>query len=152
MISQADLQTLYNKYLELVDFEAKTLGVKPTEVRHLIGRLGEFYCALQVGGVLADVANQQGFDVLDSAGRRISVETTAQTSGFVPIGKSTLNRVDNLMVVQYHNGQLTTVYYGPIAKAVQGCRYDEPSGKYELGIGKARKLMAEMSMQLRAEP
>src|SRR3546814_11525292 len=56
-------------------------GVKPTEVRHLIGRLGEFHCALQVGGNLAHMANQHGFDVVCSNDRRISVKTTAQVSG-----------------------------------------------------------------------
>lgn len=145
MISQIELRELYNKYLELVEFETKTLGVKSTEVRHLIGRLGEFYCALEVGGTLAHVANQHGFDVLDPGGRRISVKTTAQTSGFVPIGKSTLNRADDLMVVQFRDGQLSTVYYGPIAMAVEVCRYYDYSGKHELDIARARRLMAGTS-------
>src|SRR5699024_333026 len=118
MISQIELHELYHKYLELLKFETNTLGVKPTEARHLIGRLGEFHCALEVVGTLAHVTNQHGFDVLGPDGRRISVKTTAQVSGFVPIGKSTLSRVDDLMVVQYRNGELSTIYYGPVAKAV----------------------------------
>lgn len=150
MISPTELRELYNKYLELVEFETKTLGVKPTEVRHLIGRLGEFYCALEVGGTLAHVANQHGFDVLDPRGRRISVKTTAQATGFVPIGKSTLDRVDDLMVVQFRNGQLSTVYHGPVATAVGVCRYYDYSGKHELDIAKARRLMAEASRAAQA--
>jgi hypothetical protein len=146
MITAEQIQILFDKYLDLVRLEIELFGVKPTEVRHLIGRLGEFYCALQVNGTLAHLANQHGFDVVCSNGRRISVKTTAQITGFVPIGKSTIDKVDDLMVVQYRDGQLSTVYYGPVAKAVEVCRYY--SGKHELDIAKARRLMAAMAPQV----
>jgi len=142
MITASQIQHLYERYLELVRLEIDEFGVKPTEVRHLIGRLGEFYCALQVKGTLAHLANQHGFDVVCSNGRRISVKTTAQTTGFVALGKSTLSQVDDLMLVQYRGGQLTTVYYGPVAPAIAVCRYYDYSGKHELDIAKARKLTA----------
>lgn len=45
MITTARLQHLYDQYLELVLLEIDEFRVKPTEVRHLIERLGEFYCA-----------------------------------------------------------------------------------------------------------
>ena len=80
MITADRIQQLYDKYLELIRLEIVEFGVKPTEVRHLIGRLGEFHCALQVGGTLAHLANQHGFDVICRNGRRISVKTTAQTT------------------------------------------------------------------------
>ncbi len=144
MITTARIQHLYNQYLELVLLETDEFGVKPTEVRHLIGRLGEFYCALQVKGTLTHLANQHGFDVVCNKGRRISVKTTAQISGFVSIGKSTISQVDDLMLVQYLDGQLSTIYYGPVGAAVEVCRYYGPSGKHELDIAKARKLMATM--------
>ena len=146
MITAARIQHLYDRYLELVRLEIDEFGVKPTEVRHLIGRLGEFYCALQVNGTLAHLANQHGFDVVCSKGRRISVKTTAQITGFVALGKSTLNQVDDLMLIQYLNGQLSTVYYGPVAPAVAVCRYYDYSGKHELDIAKARKLMAAVHL------
>lgn len=144
MITADRIKHLYDKYLELVRLEIDEFGVKPTEVRHLIGRLGEFHCALQVNGTLAHLANQHGFDVVCSKGRRISVKTTAQVSGFVAIGKSTINQVDDLMLVQYRDGQLETVYYGPIATAVEVCRYYDYTGKHELDIAKARRLMASL--------
>lgn len=140
MITAAQVQHLYDKYLELILLETIEFGVKPTEVRHLIGRLGEFYCALQVGGTLAHVPNQHGFDVVCAKGRRISVKTTAQTTGFVPIGKATLDKADDLMIIQYRNGELLTVYYGPIGPAAMAARYYEHVGKYELDIAKARRL------------
>ncbi|WP_058361165.1 DUF6998 domain-containing protein [Xanthomonas translucens] len=77
MITTGRIQQLYDKYLELVRLETEEFGVKPTELRHLIGRLGEFYCALQASGTLAHFANQHGFDVVCGNGRRISVKTTA---------------------------------------------------------------------------
>lgn len=140
MITAAQVQQLYDKYLELIQLETTEFGVKPTEVRHLIGRLGEFYCALQVGGTLAHVANQHGFDVVCARGRRISVKTTAQTTGFIPIAKSTLDKADDLMVIQYREGKLSTVYYGPIGPAAKAARYYDHIGKYELDIAKARRL------------
>lgn len=146
MITAAQIKQLYDKYLELIQLEIEEFGVKPTEVRHLLGRLGEFYCALQVDGTLTHLANQHGFDVICSKGRRISVKTTAQTSGFVAIGKSTISQVDDLMLVQYRDGQLLTIYYGPVDKAVEVCRYYDYSGKHELDIAKARKLMAAKNL------
>ena len=53
MIATEKIKLLYNKYLELIKLEVEVFGVKPTELRHLVGRLAEFYCALQVEGSLA---------------------------------------------------------------------------------------------------
>ena len=140
MITTDRIQQLYDKYLELIRLEIVEFGVKPTEVRHLIGRLGEFHCALQVGGTLAHLANQHGFDVVCRNGRRISVKTTAQTTGFVPIGKATIDKVDDLMIIQYRDGELSIVYYGPIGPAAAAARHYDHVGKYELDISKARRL------------
>jgi hypothetical protein len=140
MISISQIHQLFKKYSELIDLEILEFGVKPTEVRHLIGRLGEFYCAIKVNGSLAHTSNQHGFDVICDKGRRISVKTTAQKTGFISISKSTLNQVDDLMIIQYFDGALSTVYYGPIDQAVVVARYYPPSGKFELDISKARKL------------
>lgn len=142
MITAERLKYLHDKYLELIKLEIDEFGVKPTEVRHLIGRLGEFYCALQVGGTLAHLANQHGFDVVCRNDRRVSVKTTAQITGFVPISKSTIERVDDLMIIQYTNGSLSTIYYGPVGTAIAAARYYKPSDKYELDLAKARRISA----------
>lgn len=141
MITQDRIKILYDKYLELIALETREFGVKPTEVRHLIGRLGEFFCALETNGTLAHTANQHGFDVLSSSGRRISVKTTAQKTGFVPISASTIDRADDVMILQFIDGALNIVYYGVILKAVEAARFYENVGKYELDISKARKLI-----------
>lgn len=143
MIALDRIRQLHDRYLELVRLEIEEFGVRPTEVRHLIGRLGEFHCALQVGGTLSHLANQHGFDVVCSRGRRISVKTTAQVTGFVAIGRSTMEQVDDLMLVQYRDGRLHPVYYGPLDAVIPVCRYYDYTGKYELDIAKARRLMAD---------
>jgi hypothetical protein len=145
MITPAQVQYLYDKYLELIQLETTDFGVKPTEVRHLIGRLGEFYCALRVGGTLTHVTNQHGFDVVCARGRRISVKTTAQITGFVPITKASLKKADDLMIIQFRDGKLSTIYYGPIALAAKAARYYEQVGKYELDIVKARRLTGSVA-------
>jgi len=140
VISRDKIKILYDRYLDLIDLEIREFGVKPTEVRHLIGRLGEFFCALETNGTLAHTANQHGFDVVSSAGRRISVKTTAQITGFVPISASTLNRADDVMILQFFEGTLEIVYYGEISKATEVARFYKNVGKYELDLSKARKL------------
>lgn len=134
------IKELYKKYFELIQLEVDEFGVKPTEVRHLIGRLGEFYCAIKVNGKLAHQPNQHGFDVVSAEGVRISVKTTAQTSGFVSISPNTLDKVDKIMVLQYSLGEIIELYYGELEPAIQVSRIYDYSGKYELDISKAKKL------------
>ena len=138
MINFENIQPLYEKYLDLVLFEVENFGVKPTEVRHLIGRLGEFHCVKEVRGTLPVRANQPDFDVLSRDGRKISVKTTAQEAGFVAISKKTAQLADDLMLVQYAQGQTTTIYHGCIHKAIKDAR--QYGDNYELDISKARKI------------
>ena len=146
MITPERLVALRDQYLQLVRLEVEEFGVKPTEVRHLIGRLGEFECAILVGGTLAHRANQQGFDVTSKDGRKISVKTTAQKSGFIAISTKTLKYANELMLLQYASGKLSVVYHGSIKKAVAGARKYAEAGKYELDISKARALGAQQGV------
>src|SRR3546814_8345043 len=51
------------------------------------------------------------------------------------------------MVVQFLDGKISTVYFGPVGAAVEISRFYEPSGCYELDISKARRLMAARTEQ-----
>lgn len=104
IISKEQLVNLYNEYKQILRYEMNVLNCKPTELRHLIGRIGEFICAIQTNGTLARQTNQHGFDVV-SDGRRISVKTTAQSSGFISINKNTFHDFDGFFVVQYVSDQ-----------------------------------------------
>lgn len=141
MITKDRLIVLRDQYLKLIKLEIEEFGVKPTEVRHLIGRLGEFECALIVEGELSHRANQHGFDVVTKDGRKISVKTTAQRTGFIAISEKTSHFADDLMLLQYIDGNLVTIYYGCIKKAISVARLYTNVGKYELDISKARALM-----------
>lgn len=139
-LSADKIKALYEKYLDLIRLEIVEFGVRPTEVRHLIGRLGEFYCALTVEGSLSSTANQHGFDVISKAGRKISVKTTAQQSGFVKISDSTLAKVDDLMLIKYQDQSLTVIFYGDVMTAVGVARHYPELGWYELDISRARNV------------
>ena len=137
VLQQQDIQKLFDKYMSLVKFEIEELGCKPTELRHLVGRLGEFYCALETNGSLAHEPNQHGFDVISSSGKAISVKTTAQKKGFVRLNKNTLDKVNELMLIQFKDCKLEIICHCPIGKAIEAVRR---GNHWELDIPKARKI------------
>ena len=144
------LRQLRDHYLSLLQLEVEELGVAPAEVRHLIGRLGELECALLVGGTLSHRANQHGFDVIAANGRKISVKSTCQISGFVAISKSTYHHANDLMVIQYQNSELKVLYYGCINKAVEAARFYARDNKYEFNLSKARQLQHAIDQSVQA--
>ncbi|MCL1067230.1 hypothetical protein L2735_10465 [Shewanella olleyana] len=137
-LNQKHIDKLYQDYIELLEVEINLLGCKPTELRHLIGRIGEFKCALLTNGHLSSVPNQHGFDVIAENGKKISVKTTAQKTGFVSINPKTANLVDELMLIQFLNNQFSVIYHGPVSEAIEIAK--EYGGKYELDILKASQL------------
>lgn len=136
-ISKEQIQKLYEEYNEILRLELNILNCKPTELRHLIGRIGEFYCAIKTNGVLSKETNQQGFDVV-SNNRRISVKTTAQKQGFVVINQNTFDKFDDLFVVQYKDDDFNLVFYGP-KEQILDIKRDYYS-TYELDIKKLKEL------------
>ena len=79
-----------------------TWGVPPTELRHLIGRIGELYAALITSGQMATEVNQQGYDVVSASGERISVKTTAMmgSTGHIAFNPNTLSSVDRIIILR----------------------------------------------------
>ena len=135
------LEQLYNKYLEVLKLEIEYFNHKPTELRHLIGRLGEIFCAIQTKGSLAQEVNQHGHDVIAKDGIRISVKTTAQNSGFISLNPKTLDRVDKIMVVLYENNSFKVIYFGIVKPLIEDTRvYD---GKYEIDIAKIKRVASD---------
>lgn len=140
-ISHDETINLYQKYLDLIKFEQKNFGVSPTELRHLIGRLGELYCAQTTNGVLSAVANQNGFDVITGEGKKVSVKTTAQTSsGFIRMTASTANLADDIMLLQFVDGELSILFYGDIQIALDAARHYPEKNFYELDMSLAKHL------------
>lgn len=128
-LNQDDISRLYEEYLKIFDLEVKDLGCKPTEVRHLMGRIGEFKIALHTKGRLAKNVNQHGFDVITTDGRKISVKATAQKRNqFFSINKKTTNKIDQIALVLYEDNEFNV--YGPVdyndklVKTVKPREYD----------------------------
>jgi len=140
LISRKQIKYLYGQYLELVRLEVQEFGVKPTEVRHLIGRLAEFHCAIETGGTLAHTANQHGFDVTTPDGKRISVKGTGQITAFVSFKISTFDKFDEAMVVQYLDGEIRTIYRGPASEVKANSRLNARDKTYEFRLNTAHRL------------
>ena len=135
IIGNAQIKKLYEGYFEILRFEIDILGFKPTELRHFIGRLGEFYCAIYTKGNLTKVVNQSGFDV-EKEGRRISVKTIAQTTGFIAINKTTFDKFDDFFVVQYKNDEFNLLFYGPKEEIPESRTY---KNSYEVDISRLKR-------------
>lgn len=128
-ITASSIGILHAQYEAILAMELHLVGASATELRHLIGRLGEFKCALAVNGTLAPSANQRGYDVIGPDGRKISVKTTAQRSGFVPISASTAGLADDLMVIHYRDGVFETILHRPMSEVLAHCRKWRGKGK-----------------------
>lgn len=83
-------------------------GVKPTEVPHLIGRIGELYVALLTNGQMAETVNQRGYDVVSAEGERISVKTTGAKKGsnHISFNANTLSEVDRVIVLRINDEEM----------------------------------------------
>ncbi|MBU9711606.1 DUF7225 domain-containing protein [Evansella tamaricis] len=137
-LSFQQINNLFEEYSRILKYEISLLNCKPTEVRHLIGRIGEFYCAIKTKGTLAKEVNQHGFDVI-SNNRKISVKTTAQKSGFITINKNTFDKFDDLFVLQYVNDNFEVLYYGPKEKILKVKR--TYGSNFEVDLNTLKKLM-----------
>ena len=136
------VKSFYDKYFEILKLEIEMLGCKPTELRHLIGRLGEFHCAIKTNGSLAHTPNEHGFDVISESGKKISVKTTAQKTGFISINKKTMDLFDEIMVLQLVDLELNILFYGPMNEVESLCRvWKGDLGKYELDLSKLKNLV-----------
>ncbi|PIC96374.1 hypothetical protein CSV69_07820 [Sporosarcina sp. P26b] len=137
-ISPEQIKNLYEEYIRVLRFELQVLSCQPTELRHLIGRIGELYCAMMTDGQLARETNQHGFDVV-SQGRLISVKTTAQQSNsFVVFNKNTFEKFDDVFVVQYRDDDFHILYYGSKTPVEDIARTYK--NMYEVDLEKLKKL------------
>jgi hypothetical protein len=83
-------------------------GVKPTQMTHLCGRIGELYAALITNGQMATEVNQKGYDVVSELGEKVSVKTTATmgSSGNINFNRKTLELVDRVIVLRLNTEEM----------------------------------------------
>ncbi|MEQ8790524.1 MAG: hypothetical protein RIC55_29780 [Pirellulaceae bacterium] len=115
-------------------------GVPPTELRHLIGRIGELYAALITNGQMATDVNQHGYDVVSSLGERVSVKTTAVMSntGIVSFNVNTLDQVDRIIVLRVNTEemQIETLLDESKDKALEILGEPKPTGRLSVNLSK----------------
>ena len=82
--------------------------IPPTELRHLIGRIGELYAALITNGQLASKVNQRGYDVISKDGEKISVKTTAKQTpgGHIAFNPNTLSLCNRIMILFFNQEEM----------------------------------------------
>jgi hypothetical protein len=143
MLTKNQIEELYNKYLEIIKWEVEELKCNKTELTHLIGRLGEFYCAKFVNGSLAHATNQHGFDVIKENEKTISVKATAQKNSFVSINGRTHEKADELMVLQLKNNfEIEIIYYGSMKLAINNSRPWKE--RHEFDISNAKRIYSSL--------
>ncbi|WP_415033047.1 DUF6998 domain-containing protein [Azonexus sp.] len=123
-------------------------GVKPTEMPHLCGRIGELYVALITNGQMAPEVNQRGYDVVSAQGERISVKTTAR-SGFsnfqVFFTGSSLEFVDRVIVLWMNTEEMQIEILLDAQKTdVLPLLSPVGKGKLRLGLSKNRNKSAAL--------
>ncbi len=115
-------------------------GVPPTELRHLIGRIGELYAALITNGQMATEVNQKGYDVVGDDGERISVKTTAMMSGngHISFNPSTLKEVDRVIVLRVNTEemQIEVLLDSTVSEAGELMSSETPQGKKTISLSK----------------
>ncbi|AXH99789.1 hypothetical protein DV702_08615 [Sporosarcina sp. PTS2304] len=140
-ISPSQISHLYEEYIRVLHFELNILSCQPTELRHLIGRIGELYCAIVTEGQLAREVNQHGFDVI-SNGRKISVKTTAQqTAGFITFNRNTFETFDDIFIVQFRDNDFHILYHGAKEPIEQVARIYKTA--YEVDLEKVKRLASD---------
>lgn len=77
-------------------------GTNPSELRHLMGRIGELYVAMYTNGNMAANVNEKGYDVVTKDNERISVKTIIMSSGqrHVSFNRTTLDFVDRVVILR----------------------------------------------------
>jgi hypothetical protein len=115
-------------------------GVKPAELRHLSGRLGELYAALMTNGQMATEVNQQGYDVVSASGERISVKTTSMMgpSGHIAFNVNALDKVDRVIILRINTDemQIETLLNEPVEKAIALMSKQNVGGKASIALSK----------------
>lgn len=128
------IQSLGN-HLQMLEQELG-FGVPATELRHLVGRIGELYAAVLTNGQMASRTNQRGYDVVSAAGERISVKTSASLNGGpIYFNKNTLDQVDRIVIIRINTEEMAveTVLDCAVADAPFGKEYQ---GKLPIEYGK----------------
>ncbi|WP_028451966.1 DUF6998 domain-containing protein [Chitinilyticum aquatile] len=128
-MTQIQLIQSLGSHLGMLEQELE-FDVPATELRHLIGRIGELYAALLTNGRLASEVNQRGHDVVGKNGQRISVKTTAKAQpGQVSVNANTANEFDRLLILRVNTDEMEI----EVLRDLEGGELREALGKEKDG-------------------
>lgn len=100
-------------------------NVKPAELRHLTGRIGELYAAMITRGQMALSVNQHGYDVVSAEGQHISVKTIT-SSTHVSFNKATLHQANHVMILRLNvsegEASIEELYRGSVEDLAPLCQ------------------------------
>ena len=96
-ITQTQIIQSLGEHLALLEKELGW-GVRPAELRHFSGRIGELYVAMITRGQMAVATNQKGYDVVGGDGEHISVKTITSRHP-ISFKDTTLHLADRVIVI-----------------------------------------------------
>lgn len=115
-------------------------GVQPTELRHLVGRIGELYAALITNGQMATKVNQRGYDVVSGDGEKISVKTTAMmgAGGHIALNPNTFDKVDRVIILRVNTEemQIEQLLNAPVAQVRELMVSENQHGRYVIPLAR----------------
>jgi hypothetical protein len=89
-------------------------GVKPANLSHLCGRIGELYACVITNGQMALAVNQKGYDVAAGSGERVSVKTTTRRLPCqMHFNAKTLTLVDRVIVLRINTDDMQVESHPP---------------------------------------
>ncbi len=117
-------------------------GANPSELRHLMGRIGELYVAMYTNGNMAENVNERGYDVVTRDNEKISVKTTTRlgSQGHILFNSNTINHVDRVIIIRFNpeEMELEILLDEPIEK-VKKIMSKQTDGKLSIAMSKINK-------------
>jgi hypothetical protein len=114
--------------------------VQPTQLPHLIGRIGELYAALITNGQMATHVNQRGYDVVSGIGEKVAVKTTAVMGhhSHISFNANTLDLADRVIILRINTEemQIETLLNEPMAVVKKIMSGPNVNGKISIPLAK----------------
>lgn len=121
-------------------------GVQASELRHLVGRIGELYAAVITNSQMATQVNQKGYDIISTDNERISVKTktSIEGAGFVSFNPNTLDIVDRVIILHLDiKEQEINILFNDKKEKAESLMNKNNSQSYTIAMSKLRNLKAQ---------
>ena len=147
-ISQKDMINSLSNLLNWLEQE-NNWGTNNGELKFLTGRIGEIYVAIMTNGLMAEMTNQRGYDVVSEDGEKISVKATTCMKGThkFSFNKNTLNEVDRVVLVYVNVEEVSiTIIYDELKDEAEKLMNDSGSISMSKILNKQKSNIRNMSI------